>query len=316
LDKPLPLVTIGLPTYNGAKYLAGALDSLLAQDYPNVEIVVSDNGSTDDTEVVARGYARRFDRIRYYRLDSNMGAAANFNRTLSLARGVYFMWASDHDLREPTLVSRCVEALEANPAAVLAYPQCLVIDANGTVLEEADDQIDVEQASSLARYKHLIWRLMICNMIYGVARREAMVAAGGYQDVIAPDRLVLARLALQGPIVRVAGFLFLRRQNRPPETLDEQRLRQVNDLNPATAEERAAQAAPSLFRALRDLHVQALNESALSRRQRWDAKVATLACFHMRHHVASNLVRALRAGARVTRQTPRLERWWDRGPRP
>jgi len=68
-----------------------------------------------------------------------------------------------------------------------------------------DDQIDLGQPSALARYKRLIWRLVICNMIYGVARRDALVATGGFPDVFSPDHVVLARLVLQGRVLRVGG---------------------------------------------------------------------------------------------------------------
>jgi hypothetical protein len=316
LDQSARLVTIGMPAYNGGRYLAKSLDSLLNQDYPNWELVISDDCSTDETESIAGEYALKDKRIRYVRQETNLGEMANFNFTLRQAQGPYFMWAADHDLWDPTFISRCVAGLEADPSAVLAYPQCFLIDENGAAIEEMDDQIDVGQASALARYKHLIWRLVICNMVYGVARREAMVATGGYLDVLAPDRLVLARLAIQGPIVRVGGHLFLRRRNRPPETADEQRTRQLGDLNPSKAGERAVMPAPRLYRVLRDRHIRAINESSLSFAQKLDARMATLACFHMRHHVASNLVRALRVAARMTRQTACLERWWGRGPRP
>ena len=301
-----------MPAYNGGRYLAKALDSLLAQDYQSWELVISDDCSTDDTEQVARAYAGGDGRIRYVRQTTNLGEMANFNFALSQARGSYFMWAADHDMWQPTFISRCVAALEAKPEAVLAYPQSLLVDEDGAVVEEMDDQIDLEQTSALDRYKHLIWRLSICNMIYGVARRDAMVAAGGYRDVLAPDRLVLARLALQGTILRTGGFLYLRRRNRPAETPDGARLRQLADLNPATAAERTAMPAPRLFRALRDLHLQAVRESSLSFSEKLDARIATLACFHMRFHVASNRVRVQKGLAIATRQTPRLDRSWGR----
>ncbi len=312
MNQSSALVTIGMPAYNGGRYLAKALDSLLAQDYQSWELVISDDCSTDDTEQVARAYAGGDGRIRYVRQTTNLGEMANFNFALSQARGSYFMWAADHDMWQPTFISRCVAALEAKPEAVLAYPQSLLVDEDGAVVEEMDDQIDLEQTSALDRYKHLIWRLSICNMIYGVARRDAMVAAGGYRDVLAPDRLVLARLALQGTILRTGGFLYLRRRNRPAETPDGARLRQLADLNPATAAERTAMPAPRLFRALRDLHLQAVRESSLSFSEKLDARIATLACFHMRFHVASNRVRVQKGLAIATRQTPRLDRSWGR----
>jgi hypothetical protein len=312
LNRSSALVTIGMPAYNGGRYLAKALDSLLAQEYQSWELVISDDCSTDDTEQVARAYAGRDARISYVRQPTNLGEMANFNFALGQARGPYFMWAADHDMWQPTFISSCVAALEAKPQAVLAYPQSLLVDEDGAVIEEMDDQVDLEQTSALDRYKHLIWHLSICNMIYGVARRDAMVAAGGYRDVLAPDRLVLARLALQGTILRTGGFLYLRRRNRPPETPDGARLRQLTELNPATAAERTALPAPSLFRALRDLHLQAVRESSLPSSEKLDARIATLACFHMRFHVASNLVRVQKGLAVATRQTPRLDRSWGR----
>jgi glycosyltransferase involved in cell wall biosynthesis len=299
-----------MPAYNGGRYLARALDSLLRQDYPNWELLISDDCSTDVTEEVGRAYAGKSERIRYVRHERNLGEMANFNFALGQAQGAYFMWAADHDIWEPTFISRCVAALEADPAAVLAYPRSMLIDEDGAEMGEMDDQIDLRQTSALARYKRLIWRLVICNMIYGVGRREAMVATGGYADALAPDRLVLARLALQGRILTVDGRLYLRRQNRPPETMDEIRMRQLSDLNPSAAGERAVMPAPRLFRVLRDLHLRAVRESSLSFREKLNGSVATLACFHMRFHVASNLVRLMRVGARLTRQSGRLDRWF------
>jgi hypothetical protein len=302
-----------MPAYNGGRFLAQSLDALLNQDYPNWELVICDDCSTDDTEAIARDYAGRSDRIRYVRHESNRGEMANFNFALGQARGPYFMWAADHDLWDRAFISRCVAALEANAEAVLAYPQSMLIDEDGNELHEMDDQIDLRDTSALIRYKRLIWRLTICNMIYGVGRREAMVATGGYADALAPDRLVLARLALQGPILTVGGHLYLRRQNRPPETADESRRRQLADLSPSEASERAAMPAPRLFGVLRGLHLRAVQESALSFTEKINAAMATLACFHMRFHVASNLFRILRVGARVTRQNARLDRWLGRG---
>ena len=303
-----PLVTIGMPTYNGARFLAQSLESLLSQDYPNWELVISDNCSTDGTEAIARAYAERIARIRYVRQETNLGASANFNCVLGLADGTYFMWAADHDLWEPTLISRCVAALEAEPAAVLAYPQSLLVDENGVAIEEMDDQIDLGQPSALARYKRLIWRLVICNMIYGVARRDALVATGGFPDVFSPDHVVLARLVLQGRVLRVGGHLYLRRQNRPPETPDEDRERRLADLNPSKAGDRTSMLAGGLYRDCRDLHVRAVRESSLSFAEKLDGTVATLACFRARFGLDSVLIKLLQAGARVTRQRARLDR--------
>src|SRR5690348_2643366 len=91
-----PRVSIGLPVYNGGRHLRAALDSLLAQTFGDFELIISDNASTDGTESICRGYAKRDDRIRYFRTKQNVGAAANFNRVFDFSRGDYFKW-SGHD---------------------------------------------------------------------------------------------------------------------------------------------------------------------------------------------------------------------------
>jgi glycosyltransferase involved in cell wall biosynthesis len=308
-----PLVTIGIPTYNGERYLAMSIDSLLRQDYPSIELVISDNCSTDRTAAIAQAYAQNSDRIRYVRQSRNLGVVANFNVLLSLARGTYFMWAADHDLWEPTLVSKCVAALEGDPAAVLAYPQSFLIDETGTVIEEMDDQIELEEPSALCRYKRLIWRLDVCNMIYGVARLDALVATGGFPDAFGPDHVVLARLVLLGPILRVPGHLYLRRQNRPPESPDVHRQRALADLYPSNGSGWVSRPAHRLYEDLRHLHVLAVGQSSLSFVEKLDATVATLACFRQRFGVPSLLVRLLRVGARVARQRTRLDRHFGVG---
>ena len=91
---PSPTVSIGMPVYNGEKYIREALDSLLAQTFTDFELIISDNASTDDTGVICREYAARDPRVRYVRQSENRGAMANFQPVLDKARDEYFMWAA------------------------------------------------------------------------------------------------------------------------------------------------------------------------------------------------------------------------------
>jgi hypothetical protein len=308
-----PLVTIGMPTRNGARFIARSIESLLAQDYPNWQLVISDNASTDETEAIARSYAGRDDRIRYERSDENRGAPANFNRALAFAEGRYFIWAADHDLWDPTLISRCVAALEARPDAVLAYPGSLLIDENDAVISEMDDQIELDMPAALARYKRLIWRLTVANMIYGVARRDALLATPGFTAVHGMDHAVLAALVLQGPAVRIGGHLYLRRRNRPTETQAENRRRALADIDESTAVALAAQPTGRLYRPLRDLHVRVVRRSGLSALEKLDAVLATHDCFQQRFEVPSTAISVLRTGARVLRARGPFDRHFGAG---
>lgn len=91
-----PRVSIGLPLYNGERYLAEALDSILSQGLSDFELIISDNASTDSSREICEAYARRDNRIRYSQLPENLGAAPNYNRVVDLAGAPLFKWAA-HD---------------------------------------------------------------------------------------------------------------------------------------------------------------------------------------------------------------------------
>ncbi len=93
-----PKVSIGMPVYNGEKFIREALDSLLAQTFTDFEIIISDNASTDDTPIICSEYAERDSRIRYVRQAENIGIMKNFQFVLDEAIGEYFMWAAHDDL--------------------------------------------------------------------------------------------------------------------------------------------------------------------------------------------------------------------------
>ena len=93
----VPRVSIGLPVLNGEKYVAEALDAILAQSFLDFELIISDNASTDATPDICADYARRDARIRLHRHPSNLGAAPNFNFVFQRSRGEYFKWAAHDD---------------------------------------------------------------------------------------------------------------------------------------------------------------------------------------------------------------------------
>ncbi len=115
-----PLVTIGLPVFNGADTLAAALETLVRQDYPNLQIVISDNASTDGTLAICEEFARGDPRIRIIRKQVNEGAVANFRTVLDAAEGEFFMWAAADDYWYPQFIGRLLPALRADSAAGVA----------------------------------------------------------------------------------------------------------------------------------------------------------------------------------------------------
>ena len=125
---PPPLVSILVPSYNGAVYLREALDSLLIQTYPNVEIILLDDASTDDTAGIVAGYAGK---ITYVRQPSNMGIYDNVNVGIALARGALIATYHADDIYLPTIVAAQVAYLQAHPAVGAVFCSDILVDAKG-----------------------------------------------------------------------------------------------------------------------------------------------------------------------------------------
>lgn len=276
-----PLVSIGVPAFNGGRFIRATLESLTGQDFPSLEILVSDDGSADDTAEICTEFARRDSRIVLYR-QPHLGERRNFNTVLTLASGRYFMWAADHDLWDSRYVSACVAALESDPTAVLAYAHTMLIDEEGRELGIMDDELDIHQARAVERYSALIWRLKACNAIYGLMRRDAVARTRGYGPTPGPDHLVLAKMALQGTFIQLPEVMWFRRATRPSETGDEQRRRQPHDLDPSRAEQWLRRKGRDYFRGLRNDHIKAVLDAPIPITDKLRCVATTLSCFEHR----------------------------------
>ena len=126
-----PRVSIGLPVYNGDRYLEDAIRSILAQSYTDFELIISDNGSADRTREICEGYARQDARIRYTRSPRNRGAAWNFRRVFELARGELFKWAAHDDILAPDFLGSCIAELDADATLVACHSGTRRIDEFG-----------------------------------------------------------------------------------------------------------------------------------------------------------------------------------------
>lgn len=120
MNETAPLVTIGIPTCNRASLLSRSLDSALNQDFSNLEVVISDNASTDDTAQVCESYRVKDARIKYFRQPTNVGPTDNFNVVLKNASGEFFMWLGDDDWIDASYIKICVQHLIEDPSLSLA----------------------------------------------------------------------------------------------------------------------------------------------------------------------------------------------------
>ncbi|HKP97263.1 MAG TPA: glycosyltransferase family 2 protein [Fibrobacteria bacterium] len=212
-SQPPPLVSLGLPVYNGSNFLRPALDSILAQTYRHWELILSDNGSTDATESICREYAAREPRIRYYREAVNRGATWNFNRVFDLATGPLFRWTAHDDVCAPELLERCVAVMQSRPEVVLCHPRTRIIDAHGEVVCDYGTRLRTDSPSPGRRFHDLICVDHACFPIFGVVRTRLLRRANPMGDYVGTDRNLLAELSLHGPFHEIPEFLFLRRDH-------------------------------------------------------------------------------------------------------
>jgi glycosyltransferase involved in cell wall biosynthesis len=209
----LPVATLALPVYNGGRYLRYSLDSLTGQDFEAFEIVIGDNGSTDDTEEICREYSARDDRIEYHRSDVNRGAAWNYNRLFHLARGRYFKWASHDDMVEPTYLSACIAEMESSPEAAIVFPRAHLIDGEGKHLRIHEDDWDVRNPRPHARLRHTINQHGLHNVIFGLMRTDALATTQLIGRFDGSDIILLSEMSMRGEFHEIPEPLFLRRMH-------------------------------------------------------------------------------------------------------
>jgi glycosyltransferase involved in cell wall biosynthesis len=212
ISGPAPMLSIGLPVYNGERYLRASLDALLAQTFTDFELIISDNASTDATAEICREYARRDHRIRYVRQATNLGAVPNHNVLVHYARGRYFKWASHDDLYAPQLLERCVAVLEEHPDVAVAHAWDAVIDGDNEVLLEVPYTLDTDNPDPAARLGSLL-RTPGGNDFYGVMRTEMLRRIGGHATYYNADRTFMAKVVLEGRFQQVPEVLFFRRDH-------------------------------------------------------------------------------------------------------
>ncbi|HUJ09600.1 MAG TPA: glycosyltransferase family 2 protein [Verrucomicrobiae bacterium] len=216
-----PRVSIGLPVYNGERYLEVALQSLLTQTFQDFEIIISDNASTDRTAEICGRYAVQDRRIRYYRNAENLGAAPNFNRTVGLAAGDYFQWACHDDVWLPTCLECCVAVLDRDPSVVLCHTLTRIIDDKGAAIKDfkhhpvkptAGPAPQADARASEERFNRMIYEVG-CYPVFGLIRLQALRQTRCIESYAHGDGVLLARLALLGRFHEIPEYLFLNRDH-------------------------------------------------------------------------------------------------------
>jgi glycosyltransferase involved in cell wall biosynthesis len=212
-----PRVSIGLPVYNGERYVGEAIEGVLSQTFSDFELVISDNASTDRTREICEDYARNDARVRYSRNPENLGSAPNYNRCFALAHpSEYFKWITYDDLMSEDFLERCIEALDSDKDVTLAFPAMVTTDADGNVISRQlpEDLSLVEREPGRRAERMIEYGLEgpdIYWTLYGLIRRSAIEQTELHGNFVASDQVLLFQLALTGKFVQVPGALFIRR---------------------------------------------------------------------------------------------------------
>lgn len=204
------LVSIVTPVFNESRFIRIALDSLVRQTYRNIEIIVSDNCSTDGTWEIMQEFAARDPRIKTHRQPHNVGMVENGRTTFQMAKGEFIMGASGNDYWCPSFVSACVAELLKDPAVVLAYPKAVEIDFEGNKLDLIPTNLDTRGMSLVSRVNVILWGLGHYYQMCGLFRKSVWDSCD-HKTVLSPDGVILMQAAVQGVFAQIPEVLLHKR---------------------------------------------------------------------------------------------------------
>ena len=207
-----PRLTVGLPVYNGEKYIAESLEALLGQSFTDFELIISDNASTDSTGDICRRYEKQDSRVRYFRQPQNIGLAPNHNFVAEQARGELFKWASNDDLYARDLLERCIDALDKYPDVVLAHSWTAKVDDSGAVIKAFEYPLSTASPRAPERFRSLLFDSG-GDDDYGVIRTEVLRRTAMKESYHHADRTIIAELSLYGRFYQAPDWLYFRREH-------------------------------------------------------------------------------------------------------
>ncbi len=207
-------VAIGMPVWNGEKFVSEAIESILGQTYGDLELVISDNASTDATAEICRSYANRDTRIRFIRQERNIGAAPNHHEVFRRSSGGYFKWACHDDFLDPEFIEACVRVLDADQTVTVCCPTTVLINEDGSLLHyspQDDGMVDnygnvwpvaantqLTSPDPATRFATVLCNVDWCFEIYGLIRRSALERVSVMPSYYGGDKVLLAELSLLG----------------------------------------------------------------------------------------------------------------------
>jgi len=200
-----------LPVCNGERYLDQAINTILAQTFRDLTLVISDNASTDRTQAIAEAYAAKDPRVRYYRYEENRGMTWNFNNVFHLADSEYFVWACYDDLIAPEMIERCVAVLDREPEVAVVCSETMFIDENGAERGPWCDRVELRSPHPHLRLRRYLKNTIMVDSIHGVVRKEVLGKTELLDTYVASDKILMGQITLLGQIRELPERMFFRR---------------------------------------------------------------------------------------------------------
>jgi glycosyltransferase involved in cell wall biosynthesis len=196
-----PSVSIGIPTYNRERLIGRAIESALHQDYPHVEIVISDNASTDSTPEICRRYAQEHPNVRYIPQPRNLGAIKNFDAVRRQSSGDFFMWLGDDDWLDPSYVRLALARLQVDTDVALVSGTPLYYVKG--IPQGPGRVFSLLQGSAWQRVLAYYWKVGDNGLFYGLMR-QAELQGSTLTNFMGSDWLFIANMAARGKVVMLA----------------------------------------------------------------------------------------------------------------
>ncbi len=208
-----PRVVIGLPVYNGRKFIGAAIESHLSQSFGDFLLVISDNASTDDTPDICESYAAKDARVKVWRSPQNRGILWNHRRVMEAMEGAgpYFRWAGADDILEPGLLQLYVDTLDRDPDVSAVMPTTTNIDDEGRITGTMARSLDLQATAVSQRARDLLLARFQHVVAYGLMRAPMLRAMRTGPHYFGWDEIFIWELALRGKIVQPDGPALLRR---------------------------------------------------------------------------------------------------------
>jgi glycosyltransferase involved in cell wall biosynthesis len=187
------------------------MDSLLAQDFADFTLLISDNASTDGTREIAQQYVAADSRVRYHRQSSNVGLYGNLDFLLRSVDSKYIKLASADDYWSPHMIGDAVRLLEREPSVCLCYPMMVKIEESGAELGKYDQRLQLLEDDPADRLQHFLTEVGLLNQLMGVIRVDTVRRTLPLLHHTLSDRIFVAELSLYGKIAQVDAYQYFRR---------------------------------------------------------------------------------------------------------